>query len=111
MNGLRHKKLAKIYSSDTADTAVQQFFDKKSTKDELKNGWENKIIKNDLEGAIQSMILFLEKRNEHFEIILSIASRNNRNNTGQMRGILSTDEYNRSRNKIIEALLELIRKI
>lgn len=111
INGLRYKKLAKLYSSDTNESAVQKFFDKAGSIDELKDDWKNKIIKNDLEGAIQSMVLFLEKRNEHFEIILSIASRNNRNNTGQLKGILSVEQYNITRNKILDDLLKLIQKV
>jgi len=112
INGIRFKSLAKIYSSDAVtDTAVQQYFDKKRTKEDLISIWKKQIIKNDVEGAIESMVLFLEKRNEHFELILSIASRNNRNNTGQMKGIRSSEEYNRSRNKIIESLLKLLGKI
>lgn len=107
-NELRFKNLAKIYSIENNDVAVQEYFNNLRSEQDLKNVWIKLIAKNDLEQAIESLVLFLEKRNEHFEIILNIASRNSRNNTSQLKGVLRPDEYNLSRNQIMASLQELI---
>jgi hypothetical protein len=108
INELNFQDVAKIYSSGGKTQIVQAFFEKKISKDGLKNGWQKNIMNDDLEKVIEEMVFILEKRNESLDLILNLASRNSRNNTNRLKAIIKDNDYQINRNQISSGIISMI---
>ncbi|GJM32107.1 MAG: hypothetical protein DHS20C18_11080 [Saprospiraceae bacterium] len=109
VNEIRFKQLANIYTEGVDKELIDRFLSKQITKKELTDDWSKDITSNQLESVIEEMIMVAEKQNQNLALLLTIASRNSRNNTGfYVNGTISKDDYNRERNQITAGILHLV---
>ncbi len=108
INELSFYELADIWvGEDTAsDQELGEFA--KFTMDDNKQTWMKKIAKDDIEKVIEEIIILKKHKNQDLEMILNIASRNTRNNNNKLKDIISYEDYQLSRNKVIDSLIKMI---
>lgn len=75
-----------------------------------KKDWLKKIAKDDIEKVIEEMIIFKQHKNQKLNLIVSIASRNNRNNNKQLKGIISYENFQLNRNQVSNDLISIINR-
>ncbi len=109
MNEVRFKDLATFYTEGVDKEMIEKFFNKQITIKELKDDWKTELKNSNLETVIEEMIMIAEKRNESLEMLLTLASRNTRNNNSRyISNIIDDEDYKLERNKISEGIVYLL---
>lgn len=108
INELSFFELADIWvgKENASEQEIGEFA--KLTVDDNKQTWMKKIAKDDIEKVIEEVIILKKHKNQDLEMILNIASRNTRNNNNKLKDIISYEDYQLSRNKIIDSLMRMI---
>ncbi len=101
MNEVRFKELATFYTEGVDKEMIEKFLNRQITLKQLKDDWKMELKNSNLETVIEEMIMIAEKRNESLEMLLTLASRNTRNNNARfISNIINEEEYKLERNKI-----------
>ena len=109
INELSFYELADIWvgEEDASEEDLGAFA--KLTVEDNKKSWLGKIAKDDIEKVIEEIIILKKYKNQDLEMILNIASRNTRNNNNKLKDIISYEDYQLSRNKIIDSLIVMVK--
>lgn len=109
MNEVRFKDLATFYTEGVDKEMIEKFLNRQITVKDLKDDWKMELKSSNLETVIEEMIMIAEKRNESLEMLLTLASRNTRNNNARyISNIINDEEYKLERNKISEGIVYLL---
>ncbi|MFK8007643.1 MAG: hypothetical protein AB8H03_14790 [Saprospiraceae bacterium] len=108
INELSFYELADIWvgEENASEKKIGEFA--KLTVEDNKQTWMKKIAKDDIEKVIEEIIILKKHKNQDLEMILNIASRNTRNNNNKLKDIISYEDYQLSRNKVIDSLIKII---
>jgi len=107
-NELNFAELSKIYTEREGGADIENKFDINLSEAPMKKRWEEKIANDDIEKVIEEIMAYKQSKNLSLRPIISIASKNTRNNTNQLKGIIKYEDYQIARNKVSNALLTLI---
>lgn len=106
-NELNFTELSKIFTDDESKDE-ENAFNVNLGEAPMKSRWEEKIANDDLEKVIEEIMAYKQSKNLSLSPIISVAQKNNRNNTNQLKGIIKYEDYQINRNKVSNALLTLI---
>ena len=112
MNEVRFKDLANFYTEGVDKEMIEKFLNSQITIQELKDDWKTELKNSNLETVIEEMIMIAEKRNESLEMLLTLASRNTRNNNARfISNIIDEENYKLERNKISGGIIYMLESL